>query len=249
MRMKFRCSFFVSMGLYALLALHITPLAQADDSISTDVAAMQHTIAGLVRGQLEQQLARQGMAGASMTLDVVVNPRIGLPACPVLPEVAAQELRYFSRMVFQVSCPGEKPWQQAVVIRAKVKAPVLVAAANLPSGHRVDHNDLILAPRDIVLLDNDMVTDSSRLEGLETTRRIPQGQPVLATQVRQPLMVRQGDSLRLVLTGQPDTGGATSVEALESGRVGDIIRVKVSPGQSVLRVRIQNKTEVSPADL
>lgn len=181
---------------------------------------------------LDNTVARRGEAALSCAQAVTVEER---------------DTRFVSRMRFAVRCPAEPGWQREVVVRAEVSAQVLVMAQDVPAGRALQDDDLTLARRDVTLLP-DALSDAEGAVGLTDSRTLRAGQVVSRRALIMPVLVVRGHGVSIVAR---QGGIAVSVagEALDSGRAGELIRVRNSASGKVIRARVTAEGKVEPESI
>lgn len=126
-------------------------------------------------------------------------------------------------------------WQ--VTFQVKKFAQTVVTACDLPAGSTLSSDNLRLEERDVTKL-RTYYRNVDEAAGLDIVRALPIGTLVNELLVRQPLLVKQGDIVRLI-----GHFGAVSVEtaaeALTSGRIGTVVRVKNAVTGKVVAARVK----------
>ncbi len=133
------------------------------------------------------------------------------------------------RVTVGVNCQGE---ERSRYVQATVSASVrhLVAARTLEPGEPIDATALTWQSSDITRLQRGYLSAMADAAGRVATRRIPAGATLTDAMVRQPWLVKRGDTVVLVAQG-PGFRVSRSVEALENGGMGNTIRLKTEGNQ------------------
>ena len=126
-------------------------------------------------------------------------------------------------------------WQ--VTFQVKKFAPAVVTACDLPVGSTLSADNLRLEERDVTRL-RAYYRSVEDAAGLELVRALPIGTLLGETLVRQPLLVKQGDIVRLIGRYGAVTV-ETTAEAVSSGRIGMLVRVKNAATGKVVTARVK----------
>jgi flagella basal body P-ring formation protein FlgA len=104
---------------------------------------------------------------------------------------------------------------------------VVVAATNLRRGEKVRATDLRLAPPPIGSSNRQYFHSIDEVANMETLRAVSDGQPLEATYIRRPLLVRRFDDVTIYSR----SGGVsvhTTGRALDEGAMGEVVTVETS---------------------
>lgn len=172
---------------------------------------------------------------------VIVNPpdsRLRLAQCPQsLEAFIPPGGRTLGRTVVGVRCPAGKRWSIFVPVEIRIERTLAVAARPLPRGTHLKKGDLRLAIFDVSQIRGSYITDVDEALGTVLKRPISVGQPVTATVLRTPRMIKRGQAVTLVLQV-----GAITVrgrgKALADGGRGDRIRVRNNSSRRVVEGRV-----------
>lgn len=203
-------------------------------------------VAQAARQFLGEQAARAGLLNPVIEASVLTGNRPPLPCRQPL-SVEPVDTRYPGRMRFTAVCPGTEGWRQEFVVRAEVTAEVLVAATALPAGRPIAASDLAMERRDIGSTP-DALSEPEAVVGQSSRRSLRPGQVVQKQMLVAPVLVRRGDTVRIVArTGPVEV--TTAGEALEAGRGDDSIRVRNIATGKVIRARVTASGTVETVDL
>lgn len=158
--------------------------------------------------------------------------------------VEAVDTRHVSRMRFAVRCPNDEGWKRDVVVRAQVSAKVVVMAGDVAAGQAIKDDDLTLERRDVTLVP-DAISDTQVAVGFTGSRSLRAGQVLSKRALLTPLLVLRGHSVSIVARNQ---GIAVTVagEAMDSGREGEVVRVRNIASGKVIRARVIEAGKVEP---
>lgn len=134
-------------------------------------------------------------------------------------------------------CQGDKPWAVYIPAEVKVLQPVIIASRNIERGIGLEHSDFDSEWRDVSALSGGFVTDSSRLLGKFSSRRIRSGEAIRLSSLSEPIAVKRGDAM-VVEAQAGSIMVSTQAIALSNGRVGEQISARNSQSERVVRVKI-----------
>jgi len=117
-------------------------------------------------------------------------------------------------------------------VTVRVQAPVVVAARPLPSGRQLVAEDLSLQMAELTQLPAGVISNQEDALGKVLSYGVVAGNPLRQDMLRAPILVRQGQSVRLVAQG---AGFKVSSEgkALNNAAIGQQVQVKAQNGQTV----------------
>jgi flagella basal body P-ring formation protein FlgA len=221
-------------------------LLTAAIALPAAAAPVDSLVAQAARQFLGEQAARAGLQNPVIEASVLPGKRPALN-CRETPRVEPLDTRHASRMRFVAVCPEADGQRQEFVVSAEVTAEVLVAAVALPAGRAIAADDLALERRDVVTTP-DALSDPAAAVGQSSRRALRPGQIVQKQMLASPLLVRRGDTVRIVARSGP-VEVTSAGEALEAGRGNDAIRVRNAATGKVIRARITGSGAVEPVDL
>ncbi|WP_157958881.1 flagellar basal body P-ring formation chaperone FlgA [Salinicola sp. RZ23] len=207
------------LALFGLALLPLPSIAQAQETGNEDPLA-----ASVKRFLLTQTRS----LGDQVSVEVHDNTaRLGPCAAPepFLPRPGTPQ----GRVTVGVNCQGEG---RARYVQATVSAGVrhLVAARTIEPGDPIVASVLAWRTSDVTRLQRGYLRDMPDAAGHVATRRIPAGATLTDAMVRQPWLVKRGDTVVLIAQGQ-GFRVSRSVEALENGGMGNTIRLKTEGNQ------------------
>ncbi len=220
-------------------------IASAVESFRTQLEAR---VAAAARAHLSSELERAGLREPSIELELL--PRDGSASpdhCPQEVKITPLDTRFVTRMRFAAVCPGEQGWRAEYVVRGSVTALVVVTTVGVRAGEPLTEGQLALQRRDVSGV-SDALSDIDRAVGMASRRALRAGQVVSERWLMHPVLVERGDAVTIVAR---NTGIEVQVpgEALESGRKGEVVRVRNTVTEQVIRARVVAKGTVEPAEL
>ncbi|MGM8849152.1 flagellar basal body P-ring formation chaperone FlgA [Salinicola halophyticus] len=220
-------------SLFALSLLPIPSIAQADAELPTG-----DTVSASVKRFLEQ---RSASLGDQVTIEIR-DSAADLGDCPApqpfLPRPGIPQ----GRVTVGVHCGSEG--ERTRYLQATVSAMVrhLVVQQSIAPGQRIDAAELGWQESDISRLRRGYLDDIGQAAGMIATRRIPDGAVLTDNMLREPWMVKRGDTVVLTAVGQ-GFHVSRSVEALDNGGLGSTIRLKTESNQ-ILQGRVTGQDQL-----
>jgi flagella basal body P-ring formation protein FlgA len=203
-----------------------------------------------LEGSLGQELERQVRLRAQLGEDADVHVSSVRIANTALASRATTVKRValptgedgLGRVAAKVLLTGKDGSEVWTWVQAHVDAsvPTVVAARSLERGSTMGAVDLELV---MLPVHHQHVTLVGEPVGHVLKRAVRAGEPLRSTWFARPIAVKRGDRVEtIVRRGAVAARGAA--EAVERGRVGDIIRVKVAGSRRMLRARVLGDQQV-----
>ena len=211
-------------GIFSLSAvlMALTPLAQAAQQ---NLNQIRQTI---------ETFAKQQTAHLSGQVNVTVGAieQVQLPACAQLQTFMPLGAKLWGNSSIGVRCSQGADWTLYVPVTVRVQAPVVVATRPLASGKILADEDLTLQMAELTQLPAGVFSSVQEAVGKVLTAGVVAGNPLRQDMLRAPIVVRQGQSVRLIAQGK---GFKVSSEgkALSNAAVGQNVQVKAQNGQTV----------------
>lgn len=177
----------------------------------------------------KQQTAH--LAGQVQVAVGTIEP-VQLPACAKLDAFMPLGAKLWGNSSIGVRCSRGADWTLYVPITVRVQAPVVVATRPLASGKQLADEDLTLQMAELTQLPAGIVLSTQDAVGKVLVAGVVAGHPLRLDMLRAPIVVRQGQSVRLTAQGR---GFKVSSEgkALSNAAVGQNVQVKAQNGQTV----------------
>ncbi len=201
-------------------------------SVLPSVHAAQQNFAAI--RQAAETYAKQQTAYLSGQVNITVGAieQAQLAPCTKLQAFLPLGAKLWGNSNIGVRCSQGAEWTVYVPVTVRVQAPVLVATRPLASGQQLTAADVTLQVAELTQLPAGVITTVQDAVGKVLSSGVVAGNPLRQDMLRAPILVRQGQNVRLVAQGQ---GFKVSSEgrALSNGAAGQQVQVKAQNGQTV----------------
>lgn len=176
-----------------------------------------------------------------------VDPHLRLPACraslePFIPAGA----RLWGQAMVGVRCNEQAGWTMYVPVSVKVVANVVHAVKPLAHGQQVGAADIALQEADLAQLPGGILTDMNQALGKTLVSNVAAGQPLRQDILRAPLVIQQGQTVRLQMQGRGFSASAEG-KALAAAADGQVVQVRITSGRTISGIaRPDGIVEVRP---
>lgn len=168
-----------------------------------------------------------------------------------LPECSAHEAylppgaRLSGKTHVGVRCLGPNIWNVLVPVQIAVTGNYVTTARALSAGQTVQGTDLATLSGDISSLPTGVVTDPQNAIGKVLRNSLGAGQPLRSDQLLAPLVVRQGQSVRVISKG-PGFAVSGEGKAMNNAAEGQMAQIRLNSGQTISGVaRADGSVEIS----
>jgi flagella basal body P-ring formation protein FlgA len=155
-----------------------------------------------------------------------------LAACTSLEAFQPEAARKLGNTSVGVRCLAPANWSIYLSARVSLVTQYLAAAANLRPGQKLGASDLSARTGDISNFPEDVVMAPSQALDHTLIFGVLAGTPLRAGMLRDPLVVQQGQSVRLVLDGNGFQVSAEAI-ALANAADGQVVKTKTPAGQVI----------------
>jgi flagella basal body P-ring formation protein FlgA len=155
-----------------------------------------------------------------------------LPDCRQLEVTMADSSRPWGRTNVLVSCLDGANWRLYVPVQIHVAVDYLVSARAIRGGQILEAADLTLRPGDLYDLPASVLTDAAQAIGQISVTALPAGSPIRRDLLRAPLIIQQGQTVKVVSTGvgfQVNGEG----QAQNGATVGQMVKVRLPSGRII----------------
>lgn len=168
-----------------------------------------------------------------------------LPACEAHEAFSPPGTRFIGKTYIGVRCLGPNAWSVLVPSQISITSEYITSSRPLRSGHTITPEDLSVLTGDLASLPTGVVIDPQAAIGKTLRNSVGTGQPLRSDQLLAPLLIRQGQTVRVISQG---AGFSASAEgrALNNAAEGQLAQVRMSSGQTVSGiVRADGSVEIS----
>lgn len=176
-------------------------------------------------------LQTQGLPG-KVTVQMGNFNASRLPPCSALEAYSPHGSRLSGKTYVGVRCLGPNIWNVLVPAQIAVNGNYLSTARALAAGKVLQPDDLITLSGDIFSLPTGIVTNPKNAVGKTLRNSLGAGQVLRSDQLLAPLVIRQGQSVRVISKG---TGFAVSGEgkAINNAAEGQVVQIRMNSGQTI----------------
>jgi flagella basal body P-ring formation protein FlgA len=222
---------------FAILAL-LLAFPATNAAARQDPALVKSAVDGFLRTQV------QGLPGEVNYTIGSIDPNNRLLPCNALEVSMPAGAKAWGRTTVSVHCQESRGWTIFVPVHIRVVTDYLVTAVPLAQGQSVTVNDLARQRGDLSNLPAGVLTDEREAVGKTASMSIAAGRPLRADMLRQPVVVQQNQTVKVVSRG-PGFLVSNEGRALTNGLEGQIVQVRLANGQVVSGVaRIGGVVEI-----
>ena len=206
--------------LYAVLLLLFAPVAPV---LAADSSQIRRAVDEFLRTQIK------GLPGtASYSIGTIDAERLA-GTCDGFDVSMGSGARPWGKTQVAVRCRGGT-WNLWVPVQIRVIAEYLVIARPINAGQKLADADVRAQVGELSDLPNGVLMDKEQAIGRAAIAALAAGRPLRADMLRQPTVVQQGQSVKIVGTG---SGFQVTNEgrALTNAVVGQVTQVRLNSGQ------------------
>lgn len=153
------------------------------------------------------------------------------PACKQPRAHIAKQGVPIGRVSLSLRCLDPR-WLGSIQVTVGAKRSHLAASRALQAGSTLEAGEFVTVESDWSSLPDDVVTEADQVLGRTLVRSIAAGTPLTLNLLRQTSVIKTGERVRVQLSGS-NFVVAGEGQSLQSGAVGEQIRIKMSNGQAV----------------
>lgn len=195
-------------------------------------AAQQSADPVLDTAERHARLQTQGLPGKVTITVGRLDTRTQLPPCTAHEAYTPAGARMMGKTHVGVRCLGPNAWNVLVPVQISVASSYVTTARPLAAGQILQAADLVTLSGDLASQPTGIVTDPTSAVGKTLKNSLAAGQPLRSDQLLAPLVIRQGQTVRVLSRGQ---GFAVASEgsAINNASEGQVVRVRMPSGQVV----------------
>lgn len=161
-----------------------------------------------------------------------LDPGNQLTPCNSFDVSRPQGAQAWGRTNVLVRCLKESGWRVHVPVHIRVKADYLISARPIAQGQVVVEDDLATQLGDLSELPSNILTEPAAAVGKAATTSIPAGRPLRSDMFKAMVVVRQGQTVRVVSRG-PGFAVTNEGRALNNAIEGQVAQVRLGNGQVI----------------
>ena len=172
-------------------------------------------------------------SAAGVRVDVTVgqlDPRLQLAPCARIEPFLPSGARLWGRANVGLRCVEGATWSVLLPVTVRVYGPALVAARPLGAQAPITQDDVHLAEVEWTREPQGVATDPQQLANRVLQRPVAMGQAIPLAALRAPVVISQGDPVKLVGIGRGFSISADAI-ALASAQEGQSVRVRTDSGR------------------
>ena len=187
------------------------------------------------------QKETQGLPGRVKYSVGALDPRTQLTPCPALEVFQPNGARLWGRTTVGVRCNNTNPWTIYVPVQITVTANYLSASKPLSQGQILSVSDLQTLSGDLATLPNGILTEANQAIGKSLRNSVGAGQPLRADMLSAPLVIKQGQAVKLITRGQGFSATGDGI-ALSNAAEGQTVQVRTANGAAISGTAHQGNT-------
>lgn len=188
-------------------------------------------LSGEARPVIEKFLSAQttGLPGkVQISIDAPLSGN--LPPCDALEAFLPRGAKLRGRVFVGLRCNTAPLWTRYIQAHVALMGTYQAAARQIEAGQTLTSADTVARDADLTTLPTGVVLDADQLQGQVARYRIASGAPVRHEQLREVLLVRQGQIIKVVSQG-PGFVVSTEGKAMSSAAAGALVQVRMQGGQ------------------
>lgn len=194
---------------------------------------------------LSDYLQQQGWPSPPAEYQVWLSPAVAhLPPCQqeIRLQAGGQYRQPWGRRPYLVECT-EPTWQLRARVEVSLMMPVWVTAREIQKGRAIQPADLVEKELDVSRLQRGFIPSNHSPLGSKSNRHLRMGQLISELDLQKSWAVREGEGV-LIRATQGDFSATTRGRALESGAIGDGVRVRNNQSGKEIQAWVIEKGEV-----
>ncbi len=155
-----------------------------------------------------------------------------LPDCDATQAYSPPGSRLSGKTYIGVRCLGPSTWTVLVPVQIFVNVSYVSTSRALVAGHIIEATDLVTSKGDLGTLPTGVVIAPEAAIGKSLRNSLAPGQALRSDQLLPPLVIRQGQSVRVISKG---SGFAVTSEgsAINNAAEGQVVQIRMSSGQTL----------------
>lgn len=155
-----------------------------------------------------------------------------LPPCTVHEAFSPSGTRLNGKTHVGVRCLGPNIWSVLVPVQIAITGNYLTTTRPLVAGQTITAGDIAIALGDLSSLPTGVVSEPQAAIGKTLRNSLGAGQPLRSDQLLAPLVIRQGQTVRVISTG-PGFAVSSEGKAINNAAEGQLAQIRMASGQTV----------------
>lgn len=155
-----------------------------------------------------------------------------LPACSAHEAFSPSGSRLSGKTHVGVRCLGPSIWSVLVPVQIAITGNYLTTTRPLAAGQAISAGDISVATGDLSTLPTGVIGDPQAAIGKTLRNSLGAGQPLRSDQLLAPLVIRQGQTVRVISAG-PGFAVTAEGKAMNNAAEGQVAQIRMPSGQSI----------------
>lgn len=184
------------------------------------------------------QKETQGLPGRVSYSIGALDPRTQINPCPAMEAFHPAGGRLWGKTTVGVRCQMQNGWTVYVPVQISVTANYLATSRPLSQGQIISQTDLLTQSGDLASLPSGILSEPTQAIGKTLRNSVAAGQPVRADMLSSPLIIKQGQAVKLIAGGSGFSVSGDGI-ALGNAAEGQTIQIRTPNGTTVSGVARQ----------
>lgn len=155
-----------------------------------------------------------------------------LPPCTAHEAFSPSGTRLSGKTHVGVRCLGPAIWSVLVPVHIAITGSYVTTSRPLAAGQTISAGDLIVSTGDLSAMPTGILGDPQFAIGKTLRNSLGAGQPLRSDQLVAPLVIRQGQTVRVISAG-PGFAVSSEGKAMNNAAEGQIAQIRMGSGQTV----------------
>lgn len=155
-----------------------------------------------------------------------------LPACSAHEAFSPSGSRLSGKTHVGVRCLGPSIWSVLVPVQIAITGNYLTTTRPLAAGQAISAGDISVATGDLSTLPTGVIGEPQAAIGKTLRNSLGAGQPLRSDQLLAPLVIRQGQTVRVISAG-PGFAVTAEGKAMNNAAEGQVAQIRMPSGQSI----------------
>ena len=173
----------------------------------------------------------QGIPGKT-TITMGKLDTVRLPPCSAYEAFSPPGTRLSGRTHVGIRCLGPNIWSALVPVQITTTGTYVTTTRPLGAGQLIQAGDLAIMTGDLSSQPTGVITDPANAIGKTLRNSLGAGQALRGDQLLAPLVIQQGQSVRVISKGNGFTVSSEG-KALNNAAAGQIAQIRMNSGQTV----------------